>query len=358
MSDRDTYLEKSLQGEDDSADSGAPEGAVGLTALDELLEGLPPLSSSKPTSPPGVVNQPSGAAAPKQEAPLAATAFPPSQPRSPELPIASPSDILGVAEARSGTATRFDMANEIKDIAAGTPSATSPSGVASGFVSQSTLSQDSSSSDDWQSTPSFAAIAQEIAATVDSPQGDQAKNSAEEPERSGVFLKTKGRRRRARGGKRAAVLEIVGLILVLVVGLGAEYEYVARGHQPDQVVSTVITIANPAPTTPPALPRLTATAAPHTLFHFSATGEGASAAFAIKAPFVVNWTVTCPAQAKPTAVYLLLQNSGKNVAGVYVAVLKATSRHGSTARVTPGSFILIAKSPSSCAWTFEGRPSA
>jgi hypothetical protein len=202
-------------------------------------------------------------------------------------------------------------------------------------------------------------MAQEIAGTVDAPQLDSSKKAGQEPERSGVFLKTKGRRRRSRGGKSAAVLEVVGLILVLVVGLGAEYEYVARGHQPDQIVSTDITIASPAPKSAAgALPPVSQTPVANTLFHFAASGERQSAAFVVKSAFVGTWTVSCPAQAKPSAVYLLLQDSGKTAAGEYVPASRATSRHGSTAKLGPGSYVLVAKAPATCAWSFEGHASA
>jgi hypothetical protein len=234
--------------------------------------------------------------------------------------------------------------------------ATSPAGVASGFVPLSTgasaLQEGQSSG--WGGTQSFAAIAREIAATVDGNESSKtrggSRDQGSEEERASLFVQVKRRRRHV---NHVTVTQVVGLVLLLVVGLAAEYKYV--GHGNSSGTATVSALSTPSVTA--RLPVVPVTRVAGTLFDFATSGSAESAPFQATSAFTTTWTTTCGVLEKATAVDVAFETSGRQATNIDVPVTSPGSLNGVGTTLPAGIYTVIAHSPGTCSWTVAGRPS-
>jgi len=363
MSESDTFLDEILDGVTNVAqpapapapasfvppappedDAPKAQKASSLNGLDELLEGLSPPHDPNVPSPnattdapenevPGTDRRASALVEPDVSAPPTPSSE--SAIRPSELPVASPREILGLPDQPEVSATNFDLANEVNDLSASEPTT-------------ATATVDSHS---------FAAIAREIAATVDdndprSKTAAQAVEEKQESDRSSMYLRTSKRRRRRRVN-RMAFFQVIGLVLLLVVGLAGEWEYVSRGQTSVGTGTTAVT----APVVPIVrLPRITATKPPGTLFRFETTGSAQSAPFRMTKPFAVTWSARCTALPRTSSVQILFESSGRTALNILVGVTSHTIRSGTSAILRPGAYTVVAHSPGACLWTAQGIP--
>jgi hypothetical protein len=326
-----------------------------LSGIDELLEGLTPPAQpnvKKAAQPANTVDDQPGIDDPEHEAPehdgqdnnvkasKATEADLATQPtqvgdsaaRPVDLPVAAPHEILGLPGEAEISESHFDLAHEVNDV-----SATQSGGRA-------------------RSSHSFAAIAQEIAATVDEndPRSRSATNSPEnerEVDRSSLYLRT-SRRRRRRRVNRMAFAQVIGLVLLLVVGLAGEWEYVSRGQGS--------TTSAPAVTVPVApivrLPKVTSTRVAGTYFQFETSGSAQSSPFRMTRPFAVAWTARCSELPKASSVQVLFDSSGRTALNIFVGMVSHSARGGRSATLRPGVYVVVAHSPGACTWRAQGVP--
>jgi hypothetical protein len=318
---------------------GAPtDPASDLTGLDALLEGLGSLEESNgtPTSENASAVAPEAKHVEVAESPIAGP-----EPQngyiapSVDLPVAAPHEILGLPGQSEVSASLMDLAHEVNDIAA-----------------TETDAPDAQPAK-WEDTHSFAAIAREIAATVDtrpSPsKSDTAAKQESEAERSSVYIRSRGRRRRRRVN-RVTLTQVVGLILLLVVGLVGEFEYVAKGQS-----SSPTSLQTLPPVPAVKLPTVAATRAPGKLFRYATSGSAKSALFRVSSPFAISWSVRCTQATKASSVNVVFQfASGTKITGFDVPVKAATTRNGATATARSGTYEVVAHAPGTCTWSAEG----
>ena len=382
MSDSDTYLDEILDGvidvsqariRPDQASAVAPPPSEidesktrttpKETGVDGLLEGLnypTPPSRTEPGAPPAptaltdVSHEPAAieptAIGPEIRQPdadgpkSAVTAFAvtdvgatpaPTEPAisSVDLPVVSPHEILGLPGQTDASTTHFDLAQEVNDV-----SATEP-------VTES------------REPPSFAAIAQEIAATVDesgtrSKSTSQTSEEQEEADRSNLYLRSSGRRRRRRVN-RMAFGQVIAIVLLLVVGLAGEWEYVSRGQTSSSSNTPVATVPRAVAVR---LPTVNSTRVAGTLFAFETSGSAQSAPFRMTKPFAVAWTARCSQLSKPSSVQVLFQAAGRTALNIVLGATSHTARGGTSATLRPGVYAVVAHAPGACTWKAQGVP--
>ncbi|MGO9343718.1 MAG: hypothetical protein ACLP6E_14550 [Acidimicrobiales bacterium] len=324
-----------------------------MTGLDALLEGLPPMSSPNALTIASEGSGQQGAEVPRAE-PLpsppaeaggngqtiraagdVATADSPSGPGSElgiqpaALPLAAPHHILGLPGEPEVMTSHIELAQEINGIADTEPAVANPQ--------------------------SFASIAQEIAATVEVkapvPSYKHSGTDAAEVDGSSVYMRSRGhRRRRVNRTTRVAVTQVVAIVLLLVVGLAAEYEYVARGHPSNS------TTLSPVATTLPGVRLHSVAPTPEKgfVFHFAASGSAQSAPFRVAFRFQVAVSAKCSSSTKPTSVDVVLQAQGRQAANVFVSG-KAPAIHELTSpRLAAGTYVLVARTSGTCSWSAGG----
>jgi hypothetical protein len=250
-----------------------------------------------------------------------------------DLPVAAPHEILGLPG--QAEVSHFDLANEVNGIAVAEPAT------------------------EVADSHSFAAIAREIAATVD----DSSRKSAGEAgsaengldtDRASFYVRS-ARRRRKHRASRLTLIQVVGLVLLLVVGLAAEWEYVSRGHSDSASVSGLVTV----PSVPVArLPRVASTRVAGTYFQFEGAGSAQSLPFKMTKLFSVAWTVRCGESSKTTRTQVLFDSSGRSALNIVVDVVSHGSRSGKSAALRPGTYALVAHAPVACTWRAQGIPHA
>jgi len=324
-----------------------------LTGLDALLEGMTSMSDPNATTIPVAPSQPqSEGGQPSEPAQsrytdnrhnvetAVAGAVQPDTTTRPEaevaaqsagLPLAAPHDILGLPGQPDVSASHIELAHEINDIAAQSRAETPLPAVSS-----------------------FASIAQEIAATVEAkpstPRPNASVENAKEADRSSVYIRTRGhRRRRVNRTTRIAVTQVFAIVLLLVVGLAAEYEYVARGHNAS-------TTAAPLVTSLP-VPRFSVVAQTPVkgyLFHFATSGSAQSAAFRVESRFTVAVSARCSVATKSAAVDVVLQSSGRQAANIFVDADGAGTHLKRSAMLGPGTYLVSAHTSGVCAWSAAG----
>jgi hypothetical protein len=247
-----------------------------------------------------------------------------------DLPVAAPHEILGLPGEPEVSESHFDLAHEVNDVSA------------------------TQSASGTRSSHSFAAIAQEIAATVDEndPRSRSATTSAEderEVDRSSLYLRT-SRRRRRRRVNRMAFGQVTALVLLLVLGLAGEWEYVSRGQG-----STTSTPAVTLPVVPIVrLPKVTSTRVAGTFFQFESSGSAQSSPFRMTRPFVVAWTARCSELPKASSVQVLFDSSGRTALNIFVGMVSHSARAGMSATLRPGVYVAVAHSPGACIWRAQG----
>ena len=380
MSDSDTYLDNILEGVVADAPASAPEQSPSadqpadaqadaekasapaneqgiaeapeeappaLTGLDALLEGLPPISEpGSPSSPASgsqpdiaddgqsdaIANVPAGSSDNRQ------TGGPPAESvdldsdksaQAASLPVAAPHDILGLPGQPDIAASHMELALEVNDLApTEAPAATG-------------------------STQSFASIAREIAATVEvnSPASQASPHSdPKDADRSSLYLRTRGhRRRRIQRRTRVTVTQVLGIVLLLVVGLAAEYEYVARGHANSSNTSTPI-----APVPIARIPTVAMTPVKGTLFHFATSGSAQSAPFTVTRPFAVAVSARCAPVTKSSSVDVVFKSEGRQAANIFLAVRTAGNHSAASATLRPGTYAVSTHTSGICSWSAQG----
>jgi hypothetical protein len=392
MSDSDTFLDNILEGviatdapvstpEQSTSSDQATTGRTGsasasptsaqespetpdappppLTGLDALLEGMPAMSdlNAPTTSVEASQPRPTGELRPEPVPNRSADtgrngqvfgsvteATRPDAPDRPDaevgapsagLPVAAPHDILGLPGQPDVSASHIELALEINDVASAQPHVEARLPAVS----------------------SFASIAQEIADTVETKPSAHRPTAtgadAKDADRSSVYLRTRGRRRRrVNRTTRVAVTQVIAIMLLLVVGLAAEYEYVARGH-----TNSATTSAPLVPTLPVTrLPVVAPTPAKGFLFHFAKSGSAQSTAFRVVAPFSVAVSARCSPATKSSSVDVVLQSGGRQAANIFVAAAGTGTHERLSATVAPGTYILIAHTSGTCSWSAEGVP--
>jgi hypothetical protein len=248
------------------------------------------------------------------------------------LPVAAPHDILGLPGQPDVAASHIELASEINDLAGSRPAIPS--------------------TDD--SNQSFASIAREIAATVQvhSPesQTSSAQANAKDADRSSVYLRTRGhRRRRIQRRTRVTVTQVFAIVLLLVVGLAAEYEYVARGHA-NANNSTPIVATVPIAR----VPAVAMTPVKGTLFHFATAGSAQSAPFTVTRPFALAVSARCTPVTKSSSVDVVLKSEGRQAANIFLAVRAAGNHAAASATLRPGTYVVSTHTSGICSWSAQG----
>jgi hypothetical protein len=360
MSESDTFLDEILDGVTTTPhskpeqaqpvpapvpapDETKPGEKAELSGLDLLLDGL-----SSPQTPNVVDSGPSlteetnipaddtnveEAEEPAAAVEVDATTKPATSPG--DLPVVAPNEILGLADQPETSTSHFDLATEVNDVSATEPATTeSPQ------------------------PHSFAAIAREIAATVGVEDGSSSGHKVssedlEEAERSSFYLRSSGRRRSPRIHRmnRMAAGQVLGLVLLLVLGLAGEYEYVSKS-QPDTAATTTAITVPPVPVV--RLPRVTPTKPAGTLFQFESSGSSESSPFKVAALFSVAWTVSCTELPKTSSVQVLFNSSGVTALNILIGVKTHSIRKGTSATLHPGTYTVEAHSPGTCTWIAKG----
>ena len=267
----------------------------------------------------------------EDDASLAPPAQPDLEPRSPSasLPLAAPHDILGLPGQPDVRASHIELALEIKDLA--------------GSATTETPNQ------------SFAAIARDIADTVEDNSPASRSTAAEtrpkDADRSSVYLRTsKRRRRRINHSTRVTVTQVVAIVLLLVVGLAAEYEFVARGH-----ANSSNTTAQIVPTVPVAhLPTVALTPVRGSVFHFATSGSALSAPFRVTRSFAVVVSARCSPVTGATSVDVVVKSGGRQAANIFVPVRAAGTHQAISTTLGPGTYQVMAHTSGICSWSAPG----
>jgi hypothetical protein len=347
--------------------SGGPASPVApdvpapvMTGLDAVLEGLPPMSGPNAHTIPSGVLQAPAPEAPRAESLPSPLAVPDSNvqtiPEVPEagptdppplpdhaqivqasgLPVAAPHDILGLPGEPDVIASHIELALEINGVTGTEPAVANPQS-------------------DVANPQSFASIAQEIADTVDvkaqTPRRSPSETDASELDGGSVYLRSRGhRRRRVNRTTRVAATQAVAIVLLLVVGLGAEYEFVARGH------SNASTTLSPIATTLPnvQLPKVDSIAVKGFVFHFATSGSAESAPFKVLSAFEVAVFARCSPSTKPASVDIVLKTQGRQAANIFLSGKVAGIHELKSQKLAPGSYVVIARASSVCSWSAEG----
>ncbi len=329
-----------------------------MTGLDALLEGLPPMSGPNTHTIPAEVSPGQRVETPRaepvpsphadagsnvqtiREAPEAGTtdAVPDATQivHPAGLPVAAPHHILGLPGEPDRIASHIELALEVNGVAGNEPAVANPQS-------------------DPEGPQSFASIAQEIADTVDveaqKPRRSPSETDASEMDRGSVYLRSRGHRRhRVNRTTHVAATQALAIVLVLVVGLGAEYEYVARGH------SNSTTALSPIATTLPSLQlrKVDLTPVKGFVFHFATSGPAESAPFKVLSAFEVAVSARCLASTKPASVDVVLQTEGHQAANIFISGKVPGVHELKSQRLAPGSYVVIAHTSSICSWSAEG----
>ena len=341
--------EGSAPAQDRQVSDAREEAPPVLTGLDALLEGLPPLSaadvpSTQASGPQpgfaddrqsetisdvhaGSVDQIGDRSATSAELDTDVSA------QSATLPVAAPHDILGLPGQPDIAASHIELALEVNNLA-GTQPATSTTD---------------------NSNQSFASIAREIAATVEvnsaASQAAASQADAKNADRSSVYLRTRGhRRRRIQRRTRITVTQVMAIVLLLVVGLAAEYEYVARGHSNSLNATTPTAPSGPAAR----VPTVAMTPVKGTLFHFATTGSAQSAPFTVTRSFAVAVSARCTPVTKSSSVDVVLKSDGRQAANIFLAVRAAGNHRAASATLRPGTYFVSTHASGICSWSAQG----
>jgi hypothetical protein len=147
---------------------------------------------------------------------------------------------------------------------------------------------------------------------------------------------------------------VIGLLVVLVVGLFAEYKYVGRG----QTDSSIITTSTQSQPGLPAvkLPAVAVSPSPGALFQLASSASAQSAAFAVSGSFTPTWSVDCATLAKPSAIGFVLQSGAQRAAALDVDVSAPGSKTGAGTALPAGSYSLTVHAPGTCSWSLRGLP--
>jgi hypothetical protein len=167
-----------------------------------------------------------------------------------------------------------------------------------------------------------------------------------------LFVQVRRRRRRV---SHVTAGQVLGLVVLLVVGLAAEYKYV--GHGQASGTANVSALSVPA-ASDVRLPTVASIRLAGTLFDFGSAGSAESAAFQATVPFIPTWTATCTALAKPSAVDIVFESSGRQAANIEVPESSPGSTHGVNPALPVGTYTLVTHAPGTCSWTIAGKPSA
>ena len=303
-----------------------------VAGLDAARDDLPPLFANiPPTSVPGprrdVTDDPGSD--PESVAPRVA------------LPVVAPHEILGLSGHTDSGASNMALALEVNDVSGSAPSTVLPTTAPVAAAEPTTAAAP---------TASFAAIAREIAATVEASAPTRAGKDQSDSDRSSVYLRTqKRRRRRLRRGAWATFAPAFGIILLLVVGLAGEYEFVARGHSTSS--------SSPAPNVPALAstlpPKVVLSPVKGSLFHFATFGSAESAPFRVASRFRLVVTAKCSPVTASSSVDVVLRSQGRQAANIFVAA-KAPGIHEVSSAILPaGIYVLITHAPGTCSWSAQ-----
>jgi hypothetical protein len=357
MSDSDTYLDSILEGltageapqqtTGKLPTSAPPEDANGTTAqpanvpsdteeppseappqansLDNLLEGL--------TTPPAPADPDGGA--PEPAIGDLTEVDPDVLIGTGDLDLATPQDILGVPSEPGVVSSHIDLAQEINDVA--TPTTTETHGAR----------------ERWESNHSFAAIARDISATVEvnpaSSSRTRSGGKSGDDEHPSFYVRTR-RRRRKRRMNTVTIGQVIGLLLLLVLGLAGEYEYVSK-HSGSPIVVTPLA-------TSPKIPTVAQTRVPGALFHFATLGTADSAPFVVRSRFAIEWSARCARPSDVTGVVMTLKSTYRIATAIDVPLSTAAPKSGVTAVIAPGAYTLYTHASSGCSWTVTGQARA
>jgi hypothetical protein len=266
-----------------------------------------------------------------------------SQKTGPQLAEAAPGDILGIPEQEGAPDGHFDLANEIN--AVNDNAIDGPAREGGGQKIR------------WDQPSSFASIAREIAASVDADTSvhkltQRRVQSSEEDEHSHVFFGKKGRR--VGRVNRVTVIQVVGLLLVLVLGLAAEYKYVGRDQTPDANATTASQSQAGLPSVK--LPPVVLTKPAGTLFEFASSASAQSATFAVSGSFEVAWSLDCSTLDRTSPIGFILQSGSQKAEGIAVEMTAGGTKSGVGSTLLAGSYALTVHAAGACSWTLRGLP--
>jgi hypothetical protein len=353
MSDSDTYLDSILEGltagEEPQLTTGkmpaaeAPGDATGTTvptanapsesktpssqtppeatSLDNLLEGL----TATPASPDLDGGAPEPAVGDLTEVDpevLIGTG---------DLDLATPQDILGVPSEQGVVSSHIDLAQEINAVAA------------------PTRAEPDAARERWESNHSFAAIARDISATVEVDPASSTKTrsggKSGGDEHPSFYVRTR-RRRRKRRMNTVTIGQVIGILLLLVLGLAGEYEYVSK-HSGSPIVVTPLATA-------PKIPVVAQTPVHGALFHFATLGTADSAPFAVRSRFAIEWTARCARPSDVTGVVMTLKSTYRIATAIDVPLSTTAPKSGVTPVIAPGAYTLYTHASIGCSWTVTG----
>jgi hypothetical protein len=252
-----------------------------------------------------------------------------------DLDLATPQDILGVPSEQGVVSSHIDLAQEINAVAA------------------PTRAEPDAARERWESNHSFAAIARDISATVEVDPGSSSKTrsggKSGDDEHPSFYVRTR-RRRRKRRMNTVTIGQVVGLLLLLVLGLAGEYEYVSK-HSGSPIVVTPLATA-------PKIPTVAQTRVPGALFHFATLGTADSAPFVVKSRFAIQWTARCSRPSDVTGVVMTLKSTLRIATAIDVSLSTSAPKSGVTAVIAPGTYALYTHASLGCSWTATGRARA
>jgi hypothetical protein len=326
----------------DQTDSDAP-----VSALDGILDGLttsapsaPPVEAASGESGQEVSGTSDSATAPEPDAhisePVASTAD--IQEVNPgvligtgDLDLATPQDILGLPPEPTGAASHMELAHEVNAVA------TAPA------------PQETEARTRWESNHSFAAIARDISATVEVAEPETHRRGGKaDGEHASFYVRTR-RRRRQKRVNRVTVTQVIGLVLLLVLGLGGEYEYVSKHASPPAPAAVI-----PSDLTTK-LPVVRPTPVPGTLFHFVTRGTAQSAPFRVTRPVTLQASARCSHPTAASNVEVGIRSGGYQVITIPVDVRTTAPVAGKPAALKTGTYVLVVHAPSTCTWSVQGR---
>jgi len=375
MSDSDTYLDSILEGltppeeevqtkrkratdkgpadaalDDGQDDTQAPTrrepspvdaATTAGSALDGILNGLATApktqvqdSSTEETTPPIADPEPSFADDQESE-PATSAAMQEVDPGvligTGDLDLATPQDILGLPPEPTGAASHMELAHEVNAVAS------------------APATQETDARTRWESNHSFAAIARDISATVEITEPESGRRGGKsDGEHASFYVRTR-RRRRQKRMNRVTVTQVIGLVLLLVLGLGGEYEYVAKhASQP------VPTVAIPG-TDIPKLPLVRPTRVAGTLFHFATRGTAQSAPFKITRPVTLQTSARCSRPSAASNVEVGVRSGAYQVATVSLPVRTTRPVAAKPTVLKAGTYVVVIHAPATCTWSLQGR---
>jgi hypothetical protein len=252
-----------------------------------------------------------------------------------DLDLATPQDILGVPSEPGIVSSHIDLAQEINDVAA--PASAPPD----------------AARERWESNHSFAAIARDISATVEVDQESAARarsgGKSGDDEHPSFYVRTR-RRRRKRRMNTVTIGQAIGLLLLLVLGLAGEYEYVSK-HAGPPIVALPLAVA-------PKIPTIAESPVRGTLFHFAALGTADSAPFVVKSRFAITWSARCKTPSDVTGVVITLKSADRIVTAIDAPISTSGPKSGATGVLAPGTYAIFTHASVGCSWTVSGLPRA